>query len=318
MRKQNLQVLMAAGLDALAGDPRDVLHPVRWTGRAITALEKLIYPLAPGYAGGVLLTGLTLGAVALALSTLPLNNREGRGPVSLLAGAVLVDATISFKQLTGRSREIRTSLERGDLSRARDLAGEMVGRDTWDLTCADVVRATVETLAENASDGIFAPCIYALLGGARAAFLYRTVNTLDSMVGYRNQRYARFGWASARLDDLANLLPSRVTAAFLLAAGTLCGADMLQSVKILRQDAQAHASPNAGWPEAIMAGALRVRLGGTNTYNGIPHDGAGLGDPLEPLEPRKIGEAVRMVTVAYALLLGITALTALLAGGRRR
>ena len=180
------------------------------------------------------------------------------------------------------------------------------------------MRATLETLAENASDGIFAPCIYALLGGARAAFLYRTVNSLDSMVGYRNQRYLRFGWASAQLDDLVNLLPSRLTAAFLLAAGALCGGDMLQSVKILRRDAAKHASPNAGWPEAAMAGALRVRLGGTNLYDGIPHDGAKLGDPLEPLEPHKIDEAVRLVTIAYALLLGFMALTAFLGNGRGR
>lgn len=318
MREQNLQVLLAAGLDALAGDPPDNFHPVGWTGKVIAVFEKLIYPLAPGYAGGILLTGLSLGAVALALEALPLSNRKSHGPARLTAGAVIVDATISFEQLIGRCREISALLETGDLERARRRVGEMVGRDTRNLTREEVVRATVETLAENASDGIFAPCVYTLLGGARAAFLYRTVNTLDSMVGYRNQRYARFGWAPARLDDLANLLPSRLTAVFLLAAAALGGGDMLQSVKILRRDAHAHASPNAGWPEAAMAGALRVRLGGTNLYDGIPHAGAGLGDPLEPLEPRKIDEAARMVTVAYALFLGVMALSAFLGGGRRR
>lgn len=313
------QVLAAAWLDVLAADPCDRFHPVWWTGKLIALLEKAMYSVNGGYAGGAALAASTLGVTALALRTLSGKKGSVR-PAHWIAGILVVDSAISFRQLTSRSREVRVLLEEGDLERAREVAGGMVGRDTVGLPSGEIVRAVVETLAENASDGVIAPLVYALLGGAGAAYLYRTVNTLDSMVGYRNERYEDFGRVSARLDDLANLLPSRITAALLLAADALAGGDVIHDVNIVIRDAPGHDSPNAGWPEAAMAASLGVRLGGANLYGGVENRGAYLGDPLRPLAPSRIDEAVGMITMAYAIFLGLVALGGPFAGrmGRKR
>jgi adenosylcobinamide-phosphate synthase len=310
-------VLAAAGLDALAGDPPDRWHPVSWTGNLVERLERAIYPVASGGSGGTLLVLASLGTVARVTRPFFREGRKIDDLSSFLSGAVAIDAAISLRQLVARATEIRRLLEWGDLERARSRIGEMVGRDTHALTREEVVRATLETLAENASDGVFAPLCYALLGGPRLAYLYRTVNTLDSMVGYRNERYERFGRVPARLDDLANLVPARLTAALLLLGGGVLGKDMLQSVKIILRDAPGHASPNAGWPEAAMAGLLGVGLGGTNHYAGVPHRGATLGDPVKPLVPEVVGEAVRILVSAYVIFLAGVAAAALAGRGRR-
>lgn len=300
-----LQLLGAAGLDALAGDPPDRYHPVWWTGRMIAGLERLIYPVNRGFSGGVALAASTFLLTALALR--PLTGGKTARPAHWLAGILVIDSSISFRQLSSKALAVQALLEAGDLEGARGMTGAMVGRDTANLSGEDVARAVVETLAENASDGVVAPLLYAMLGGPAAAYLYRTVNTLDSMVGYRNERYREFGRASARLDDLANLLPSRLTALMLLAADALDGGDMIHNVNIVLRDAPGHTSPNAGWPEAAMAAALGVKLGGTNYYSGVAHDGADLGNPLRPLAPARIGEAVRLLTLAYACFLALTA-----------
>jgi len=307
MKRRMTQILLAVVLDLLIGDPKALPHPVRWVGRIIDLFERKFYRANREYEGGVLLVFAVL-SLSLAPVLLLLRLVES---LHLLTGSIIIYYTISFKSLKDTASEIAGLLERDELDEARTRVSELVGRDTKDLETAEVVRGTVESVAESASDGIFAPIFYAITGGPIAAALYRAVNTLDSMVGYRNDKYARFGWASARLDDVLNYFPSRITAACFIAAGTIKGENPSSVTKILLRDAKKHKSPNAGWPEAAMAGLLNVRLGGLNYYEGRPVLGAYLGEPTEPLTPVKIDEALQHLSLAYIVFLAGLSLTGL-------
>ncbi len=193
------------------------------------------------------------------------------------------------------------ALGRGDLPGARQALAAIVGRDTADLDEGEVWRATIETVAENASDGVIAPLFYLFLGGPALALAYKAVNTLDSMVGYKNERYLLFGWASARCDDLANWLPARITGLLMVAAAPLTGLSCRQAWRIMCRDGKNHSSPNSGIPEAAAAGALGVRLGGTNWYFGRPVEKPTIGEPLKPLSASAYHGVVRLMYVAEAL-----------------
>jgi adenosylcobinamide-phosphate synthase len=185
-----------------------------------------------------------------------------------------------------------------------------VGRDTNHLSEPEVVRATAETIAESASDGIIAPLVYLVVGGPPLALAYKAINTLDSMIGHRDNRYRDLGWASARLDDAVNWLPARLTAVFLVLAAGIYTGTMRQAWRIMRRDGDKHPSPNSGWPEAAMAGALGVQFGGTNFYGGDRSERARLGDPLMPLSPCHITAALRLMAVAslMAVILAVAIL----------
>jgi len=177
-----------------------------------------------------------------------------------------------------------------------------VGRDTAALSEEEIVRATVESVSENTSDGIVAPLFYLALGGPACAMAYKAINTLDSMVGYRSDRYRDFGWASARTDDLANWIPARLTAVAMSVAAAIRLGTGLSAWRICWRDARNHPSPNSGWPEAAMAGALGVQLGGGNVYGGEPEVGVRLGDPFAPFCLALIPVALQVMGVAYGLL----------------
>jgi adenosylcobinamide-phosphate synthase len=290
-------VAAALVLDAAFGEPPERLHPTVWMGRTILAFEKralcLKTPEARRRAGVVLalaLPGLVFLLGAGALSATP----RGLRPA---LGAALTSTTLSMRGLAGAAEAVERELQTGRLEGARGRVGEFVGRDTGGLSEAEVCRAAVESVAENTSDGVVAPMLYGLLFGAPGALAYKAVNTLDSMVGYRKGPYEEFGWASARLDDLANLIPSRAT---VLAVAALSGRPTT-TLRNARKYGPLTASPNAGWTEATFAGALGVRLGGTNTYGGVTREGPVLGDGRSPA-PRDIRRAVGLMRRCCALL----------------
>lgn len=312
------QAILAAALDSLFGDPRDRFHPVRWTGVLIESLEPRIYGWNDGFAGGLMLSACVLALSCAAASAL-MRAAGRRGRVCRIAiGSVLVYFTVSRRSLEEKASGIGSLLERGMLEEARREASCLVGRDTAGLAVGEVARATVESVAENASDGVFAPLLFAAVGGPVAAVFYRTANTLDSMVGYKSERYESFGRASARLDDALNYVPARLTAAALVAAGAIRGADAGAALEAVRRDAPKHASPNAGYPEAAMAGLLKVRLGGVNYHEGRPVDCPYMGEPIEPLVPGKIEEAVGYLSLSHRALLLALSLAGLLLWRIRR
>ena len=225
-------------------------------------------------------------------------------------------ATVAGRGLWGSARAVESALEAGDISTARELLPALVGRDAGRLSSTEIVRAAVESVAENTVDGIVAPALFTALGGARGALVYRGINTLDSMVGYRDGTYARFGWVSARVDDAANLVPARVTAALVAAVRPRAAREIWHAV---RRDAPAHPSPNAGVAEAAFAAALGVRLGGTNSYHGGVEERPMLGPRSGRVpETADIGHAVRCSQhVTVALLGGLTA-AAVASHGRPR
>jgi len=204
-----------------------------------------------------------------------------------LAAAYWIFTCLAVRSLDHESNKVIQALRSGDLPRARTLVGHLVGRDTKDLCEADVTRAVFETVAENMSDAIVAPLFYLAISGVPGMVTYKAVNTLDSMVGYKNDRYIRFGWAAARLDDIANYIPARVTAGLIVLCAALLRLRWRSAIRAIFRDAHLQPSPNAGYPEAALAGALGVQLGGRNYYFGKPVQKPLLGDRLEALEWRR-------------------------------
>ena len=303
------KVAAALLLDAAFGEPPAALHPTVGMGRAISAFERRALEsesLRLRYLLGVVIA-LSLPALVYILVrglllSLP---RRLRWPVEV----ALISTALSMRGLGGVARAVERELRAGDLERARASASEMVGRDTVRLPASEVARAAVESVAENTSDGVVAPMFYGLLMGAPGALAYRAVNTLDSMIGYPSHPYAELGWASARLDDLANLVPARITA---LLVAAVSGRPLL-ALGTARRYGPLTRSPNAGWAEAAFAGALGSRLGGANFYGGVVREGPILGDGRPP-GPEEIRRSVRLMHRCCVAFAG----AALLAGGPRR
>jgi len=303
------EVAAALLLDALFGEPPEPLHPTVWMGRAISSYEKKTLstksPRARRLAGLVLASALPVLvflSVRIALLVVP-------RPLRRLFGAALISTALSMRGLGEAAGIVEKELRAGNLERARMGLGEMVGRDTETLCAPEVSRAAVESVAENASDGVVAPMLYGLLFGAPGALAYKAINTLDSMVGYRRGFYEEFGWASARLDDLANLAPARATAV----AAAVASGRPVRALESARRYGPLTASPNAGWAEAAFAGALGVRLGGSNAYGGVIRQGPILGHGRRP-GPEDVRRAVRLMRRCCAVVIGV----ALVAGGQWR
>jgi adenosylcobinamide-phosphate synthase len=300
------QILTAAALDLLLGDPRWLPHPVRAIGRLAGWLEAVIrrWLGATRLAGlvAVLVVCVTAGAGAWAAVAAGERIHPVAGDV---AAVVVIYTTIAARDLAGHSLAVLHPLAAGDLVEARRRVGAIVGRDTEQLDEADVIRAAVESVAESTVDGVTAPLFFALLAGPVGAMVYRAINTLDSLFGHQDERYRRFGWAAARADDLANYLPARLTAPLVCLAALLCGQRPAQALRILRRDGRKHASPNAGLMEAAMAGALGVQLGGTNYYDGQPLDKPTIGDAVVPLSLRHIRLANVLMFTSAGLFLAV-------------
>ena len=305
-----LAVLGGFGLDLLLADPAWMPHPVVGMGRAIAALEKRLRRLFPATpageraAGRVLAAALPLGTFALAAGALALAYR-----LHPAAGFALETLwcwqALALRGLADESGKVYAQLAKGDLPAARRAVGRIVGLDTGSLTAAGVTKAAVETVAENFSDGVAAPLFYLLIGGAPLGLAYKAVNTMDSMVGYKNKTYLHFGRAAARLDDAANFLPSRLAALLWIGAAGLAGFDGRGAWRIWRRDRLRHASPNSAQTESACAGALGVQLAGPAWYFGEYYDKPTIGDDTRPVEPADILRADRMLYLAGFLALGL-------------
>lgn len=305
-------------LDCLIGDPKSKLHPVVCIGRLISYMEKKLLqsentPRHKMIAGGILVVCVLsivysiVAAMAAFLSEL--------GPLAFWGGsALLLSFTISPRSLAEAGKEIRALLLQNDLDNARFKVGWIVGRDTEKLDVPEITRATVETIAENTVDGIISPLFFFFIGGAPMAFLYRAVNTMDSMIAYKNDKYLYFGRVAARVDDCCNYIPARITALCIFAAAFLLRLDWRGSFCMVRRDAKLHPSPNGGFPEAAVAGALGIQLGGINYYFGIAHHRARMGEPLHVLAPMHITKTIYIMYSATLLFLFFALLLSLSLG----
>jgi adenosylcobinamide-phosphate synthase len=274
-----LQIILAALLDQLWGDPRWLPHPVRLIGFLGITLENFFRKTGlPMKVAGILTLFFMLtisgGAVLLLLYS-----AQCIHPLAATAMSILIlYTTIASRDLAKHSRAVYDALQNHDLPEARRRAGMIVGRETDKLSEEEVARAAVESVAESMVDGVCAPLFYAFVGGPAAAMLYKAINTADSMFGYRNERYREFGWAAARLDDLANFIPARLTGLLVPLAALLLRLDARSSWHIFRRDRKNHSSPNSGHGEAAVAGALGIRLGGSSIYFGQVVDKPTIGD----------------------------------------
>ncbi|MBU2703010.1 adenosylcobinamide-phosphate synthase [Sporomusaceae bacterium BoRhaA] len=297
--------------DILIGDPRTSFHPVALIGRMISLFEKsLLKPHASSFmkktSGGLLVflvLTLTYEIIWYVCTCLDkLDTWE-----AVVGRALLLSLAISPRSLAEAGFEIRHYLVKKNIKEARRKVGWIVGRDTGHLSAGEVTRATVETVAENIVDGVIAPLFFAALGGVPLAFLYRAVNTLDSMVGYKNEKYSDFGMIAARTDDIFNYIPARITGLLLLGAVCLLRLDIVSAVKTFWHDASKHPSPNSGIPESIVAGALHIQLGGVNYYGGIPSHRATMGQADEALTSDHIKKTVWLMYVTTLLFVLIYA-----------
>ncbi|WP_062232625.1 adenosylcobinamide-phosphate synthase CbiB [Fictibacillus sp. FJAT-27399] len=260
-----LSLILALIIDQLIGDPRWLPHPVRGFGKMISLIDQALNRGSWKRLKGLIMLFILL-SITLVLTFIIVRYAYSiHLALGIFIESVLISTTIAARGLKEAGLSVYTPLLRGDLEEARKKLSWIVGRDTEHLPHSEIVRGTVETVAENTSDGVTAPLFFAFIGGAPLALLYRAVNTCDSMVGYKNERYKDFGWASARLDDLLNYVPARLTA-LLMAAGGLGGKRF--TLSWLKEQARNHPSPNSGWGEAAVAGILGIRLGGTNYYKG--------------------------------------------------
>lgn len=305
-----LQITLAVILDLLFGDPRWLPHPVRLIGKLIVILENIARKMisnqrVAGTLMALLVIAITGGVTYSILRLAALLHPWAADVLSVL----FIYTSLSIRDLGKHSMDVYRSLQAGNLAKAREQVSWIVGRDTDNLDEKGVVRATVESVAENTVDGIIAPLFFAVLFGPVGAMMYKAASTLDSMVGYKNEKYFYFGWAGARLDDLANYLPARLTAPLMFAGAALTGFKPVQSWQISLRDRGHHASPNSGISEAAMAGALGVQLGGPLFRQGKLVELPLIGDPLESMEQRHILKANYLMLatslLAVAIFLGV-------------
>lgn len=305
----------AFAFDLLFGDPYGLPHPVVFIGAIINRLEILLASLFNNRRlAGTLLAVLAL-LVTGGLAWVLLRLAEEIHPLIGLAASVwLAYTTLSLRALHRLSREVVRCVEQKRLAEARRALSLIVGRETATLDEEGILRACIETVAENTSGGVVAPLFYLAVGGPVLALLHKAAGTLDAMVGYRDDRYRELGWASARLDDLFNLLPARLTGMLMALAAPFCGLGGRHAWRVMFRDARKHASPNAGFPEAAMAGALGVRLGGSAVYFGRRVEKPTLGDDTRPVTVAGYYGAVRLMYLTSFLALGLAVWLVSLAG----
>lgn len=305
-------------LDWIFGDPVWLYHPVRIIGKWIAFLEKILRKLAGDQEGNekkLLIAGGSLWIlVILASAAVPMGILYLAEKFSPCAAFVLecfwCYQLLAARSLGKESKKVYKKLMQDDLPGARLAVSMIVGRDTENLTVEGVTKAAVETVAENTNDGVIAPLIYMLIGGPILGFVYKAVNTMDSMLGYKNEKYLYFGRVAAKMDDVAGFIPARISALLMILASCLLGMDGKNARWIWKRDRRKHASPNAAQTEAVCAGALQVQLAGDAWYFGVKHEKETIGDPIRKIEPKDILRSEK-------LMIGTEVLTFLLFGGIR-
>ncbi|MBN1322326.1 MAG: cobalamin biosynthesis protein CobD [Thermoleophilia bacterium] len=302
------QIACALALDAAVGDPRWFPHPARSTGRLALWLEQATRSrMGDDKLAGCVTAAAVVGSAALAAALAMEAARRLHPWAGDVASVAILWTALAPRDLADHALDVHAALERDDLDGARSLVGRMVGREVAALDEAGVVRAAVESVAENTVDGVTGPVFYAFAGGPVAAAAYKAVSTLDSTFGYRNERYERFGWASARSDDVANLVPSRLTVVASVLALALLRLRPVDALRVCLRDGRKHSSPNSGLAEATMAGALGVQLGGPLMREGRVVEHPTLGDAVEPLDRDHIRQAVLLMAVTTAMWTGMLA-----------
>ena len=308
MRLSLLALVLGFVVDLILGDPHSIPHPVVFIGKLISLLEKKLRQVFPATAAGERAAGAVLWVIVAAVSTLvPWALLRFFGWISpwvrLVAETVMCWQILATKSLTVESMKVYTALETGTLADARKAVSMIVGRDTAELDDAGVTRAAVETVAENCSDGVVAPLLFLALGGAPLGFLYKAVNTMDSMLGYVEPPYTNIGRYPAKLDDVFNYIPARISALLMLPAGLILGLNGKNGWRIFRRDRYKHASPNSAQTESMCAGLMGLRLAGDAVYHGVLHKKEYIGDPLREIEHRDIPLACRLMTLTAVLAL---------------
>ena len=297
-------------IDLVIGDPHWLPHPVVLMGKLISLLEKLLRRIFPKTKRGENIAGLVLWLVVSALAFLvPAAILMLCYHVSKWLGfaveSVMCWQCIAAKSLRDESMKVKKALDSGDISASRRAVSMIVGRDTDALDEKGVARAAVETVAENTSDGVIAPLMFLAIGGGPLGMLYKAVNTMDSMLGYLEEPYRNFGLFPAKLDDIFNFIPARISAIVMLLAGGVSGFDIKNGFRVFRRDRYKHASPNSAQTESVMAGLLGLRLAGDAYYHGVLHKKDFIGDPLREIEPDDIrrSNVIMYLTALFALLI---------------
>ena len=311
-------LLLGFLLDCLLGDPQGFPHPIVAIGKLIAWLEKRLRRLFPGTKAGELAAGAVLWILTVGVSFLvPYVLLRLAGRVSpwlrVALQSVFCWQILAARSLQTESMKVYTALKTGTLADARRAVSMIVGRDTQQLDADAVARAAVETVAENCSDGVIAPMLFFALGGGPLAFVYKAVNTMDSMLGYVEMPYKNIGCVPAKLDDVFNYLPARISGIAMLLAGGLLKLDFQNGLRIFKRDRYNHASPNSAQTESVCAGLLGLRLAGDACYHGVLHKKKYIGDALRPIEPEDIPRACKLMYVTTLLMLALCA--AVLAAG---
>ncbi len=292
-------IIAAVILDFMIGDPRNFPHPVVIIGKVISFGEKLIRKIFKGKTGqrigGIFLVIFVVGGTYLITHIIVSVSYRIHPYISILLQIIILYMTVSIKSLKQHSDAVSKPLKNGDLEQAREKLGMIVGRDTDKLNEKEITRGVVETVAENTVDGIVSPLFYAFIGGAPLALAYKAVNTLDSMVGYKEERFLYLGWASARFDDFANYIPARLAGILFLIPAIFSSQGIKASFQTIIRDAKKHPSPNGGITEAAVAGALGVKLGGTNYYFGKPSYRAEIGNEIVVLNTEHINAVLKLM-----------------------
>ena len=305
-------LILGFGLDLLIGDPHSIPHPVVYIGKLIDVTEKGMRKLFPKTLRGENFAGAAIWLIVVTVSTgLPLLILWVAYSVNRFLGlaleAILCAQILATKSLRQESMKVYSALKTGDLEKARYAVSMIVGRDTARLDEAGVTRAAVETVAENTSDGIIAPMLFLAIGGAPLGFFYKAVNTMDSMLGYVEMPYKNVGLVPAKMDDVFNYIPARLSALLMLGAGTILGMDVKNGWKIFKRDRYNHASPNSAQTESVCAGLLGLRLAGDAWYHGVLHKKKFIGDPLREIEPEDIPKSCGLLYATAVISLAVFA-----------
>ncbi|MGF7429893.1 adenosylcobinamide-phosphate synthase CbiB [Thermoanaerobacterium thermosaccharolyticum] len=304
-----MNVVAAYILDLIIGDPQGYPHPVRVIGKLISFIERNLRKIAKTSKqeriAGYFLCAIVVFTSYISGYFIIYMLKEVNVYLGKISEVFLIYTCLATNDLAKSANKVYEPLKRNDLVEARKMLSFIVSRDTENLDLGDIIRGTVETVAENISDGIIAPLFYAFIGGAPLTLAYKASSTLDSMVGYRNEKYGDIGYASAKLDDVLNFIPSRITGLLIVASSFLLGYDYKNSFYILKRDRLKHESPNSAHGEAAIAGALGVKLGGLNYYFGKPELKPELGDGKEDLKLNHIKDSIKIMYVTSFLGLAL-------------
>ena len=301
-------LVLGFGIDLIVGDPHSIPHPVVFIGKLIDAVEKMVRKIFPktvrgeNIAGGVL--WMLVVMISAAVPGLLLWVCHHISPwLGFVLESIMCAQILATKSLRDESMKVYDALETGDIGKARYAVSMIVGRDTEELDDAAVTRAAVETVAENTSDGIVAPLLFLAIGGAPLGFFYKAVNTMDSMLGYVEMPYKNIGLVPAKMDDVMNFIPSRLSAMLMLLAGWFLRLDVKNGWKVFRRDRYNHASPNSAQTESVCAGLLGLRLAGDARYHGVLHRKKYIGDAVREIEHEDIPRVCCLLYVTAALAL---------------